>query len=91
MSAAEQTKKVKTKHDDVAVFTPQQMGTLLHASPPHLIPILAVGAFSGIRMAELNRLQWSAFDLERDIIELRAGQAKTASRRIIPITDNLRA
>jgi hypothetical protein len=25
------------------------------------------------------------------MIELRAGQAKTASRRIIPITDNLRA
>jgi integrase len=57
----------------------------------HLIPILAIGAFSGIRMAELNRLDWSAVDLERGMIELRAGQAKTASRRIIPITDNLRA
>jgi integrase len=42
-------------------------------------------------MAELNRLDWSAFDLERGIIELRAGQAKTAARRLIPITDNLRA
>jgi len=47
-------------------------------------------AFSGIRMAELNRLDWSAVDLERGHIELRAGQAKTASRRIIPISDNLR-
>jgi hypothetical protein len=28
-------------------------------------------------------------DLGRKIIELRAGQAKTASRRIVPITDNL--
>jgi len=92
MTAAEQIKKTKVKNeDDVAVFTPEEMTKILHAAPPHLIPILAVGAFSGIRMAELNRLEWSAVDLERGIIELRAGQAKTASRRIIPITDNLRA
>jgi hypothetical protein len=92
MTAAEQIKKPKVKNDDdVAVFTPDEMRKILHAAPPHLVPILAIGAFSGIRMAELNRLDWSAIDLERGIIELRAGQAKTASRRIIPITENLRA
>lgn len=91
-TAPEQLKKVKLKNDDdISTFTPAEMRKILHAAPPHLIPILAIGAFSGIRMAELNRLDWSAFDLERGIIELRAGQAKTASRRIIPITENLRA
>jgi len=86
MTAAEQIKKVKVKDDgSVSVFTPEEMEKLLHTAPPHLIPILAIGAFSCIRMAELNRLNWSAFDLERCLIELRAGQAKTASRRIIPI------
>jgi len=60
-------------------------------APPELVPILAIGAFSGIRMAELNRLDWKAVDLERKFIEVRAGQAKTASRRIIPISDNLAA
>ena len=91
MTVAEQLKKVKIKHDDVSVFTPKQMEKILHAAPMHLIPILAIGAFSGIRMAEINRLDWSAVDLERGIIELRADQAKTASRRLVPITDNLRA
>jgi integrase len=67
------------------------MAKLLHNAPPDLIPILAIGAFSGIRMAELDRLDWSAVDLERGIIELRAGQAKTGSRRVIPVTDNLAA
>jgi integrase len=67
------------------------MARMLHNSPADLVPILAIGAFSGIRMAELNRLDWSAVDLERRIIELRAGQAKTGSRRVIPITDNLAA
>jgi len=42
-------------------------------------------------MAELARLDWTAVNLDRRIIEIRAGQAKTASRRIIPITDNLAA
>jgi len=91
MTAPEQLKKVKVANDDVSVFSPDEMQAILHAAPMHLIPILAIGAFAGIRMAELNRLDWSAVDLERHIIELRAGQAKTASRRIIPITDNLRA
>ncbi len=91
MTAPEQLKKVKVTHDDVAVFSPDEMQAILHAAPMHLIPILAIGAFAGIRMAEINRLDWSAFDLERGMIELRAGQAKTASRRIIPISDNLRA
>lgn len=84
-------KKGKVVIDDVTVFTPEQMTTLLHAAPTHLIPILAIGAFSGIRMAELARLDWSAVNLDRRIIEIRAGQAKTASRRVIPISDNLAA
>ena len=91
MTAPEQIKQVKIKQDEVSVFTPKEIATLFNAAPPQLIPILAVGAFSGTRMAELNRLDWSAFDLERCIIELRVDQAKTASRRLIPITDKLRA
>jgi len=92
MTAPEQLKKVKIKKDDdISVFTPAEMRKILHAAPPHLIPIIAVGAFSGIRMAELNRLDWSAFNLDRGFIELRADQAKTASRRLVPISDNLRA
>ncbi|MCF7674385.1 MAG: hypothetical protein K9M97_03515, partial [Akkermansiaceae bacterium] len=90
-TAPERLSKVKARNDNVAVFTPAEMAKLLHAAPPHLVPILAIGAFAGIRMAELNRLDWSAVGLERGHIELRAGQAKTASRRIIPISENLRA
>ena len=67
----------------------QRTQKILHAAPPHLIPILAIGGFAGMRKAEMNRLDWNAVNLERRIIEVRAGQAKTASRRIIPITENL--
>ena len=33
----------------------------------------------------------TAVDLNRRIIEIRAGQAKTDSQRVVPITDNLAA
>ena len=90
-TAPAQLRMVRTVASDVRVFTPAQMRAILHAAPPHLVPLLAVGAFSGIRMAELARLDWIAIDLDRRIIEIRAGQAKTASRRVIPVTDNLAA
>jgi integrase len=90
-TAAENLKITKVVTDDMTIFDPETMAKLLHNAPPDLIPILAIGAFSGIRMAELDRLDWSAVDLERRIIELRAGQAKTGSRRVIPVTDNLAA
>jgi integrase len=90
-TAVESIPQVRVKLDDVTIFTPEEMTRLLHHAPPHIVPILAIGAIAGIRMAELNRLDWKAVDLERRIIEIRAGQAKTASRRVIPISDNLAA
>jgi len=73
------------------VHSPAVFKRIIHAAPTHLVPLLAISAFSGIRMAELNRLDWKAVDLDRRIIEVRAGQAKTASRRVIPISENLAA
>ncbi len=91
-TATGQLRKLRvTKGTDVGIHTPDQFRTIIHAAPPHLVPLLAIGAFAGIRMAELARLDWKAVDLDRRFIEVRAGQAKTASRRLVPITDNLAA
>ena len=90
-TAADSVRLVKNVSNDYSIFTPEQMETILHNAPPRLIPILAIEAFSGVRVAELRRLDWAAVDLDRRIIELRADQAKTASRRVVPITENLAA
>ncbi len=91
-TATNQLRKLRvTKGTDVEIHTPDQFRTIIHAAPPHLVPLLAIGAFAGIRMAELARLDWKAVDLDRRFIEVRAGQAKTASRRLVPISDNLAA
>ncbi len=91
VSEADSVRKVKTGDTETEIFQPEQLEKLLMAAPTRLIPILALGGFSGLRASELARLDWSAVNLERRMIELRAGQAKTASRRIVPISDNLAA
>jgi integrase len=90
-TAASQLRKVKVPDSDISIFTPDEFSQIIHAAPAHLIPLLAISAFAGIRSAEIARLDWSAVDLDRRIIEMLAGQAKTASRRVIPISDNLAA
>jgi integrase len=71
------------------IFQPHEIQKLLEACPAHLLGFVAIGAFAGLRVAEIGRLEWSAVDLDRGIIMLRADQAKTASRRIVPINRNL--
>lgn len=88
-SAAELVSLVKTGDTTTEIFQPNELQKILLAAPRTAIPVLAIGGFAGLRAAEIERLDWSAVDLERRIITLRADQAKTASRRIVPISDNL--
>ena len=90
-TAMESLKRAKQGDTDVGILTPEQMEKLLRAASSDVLPILTIGGFAGLRGAEIARLDWSAVDLNRRIIELRANQAKTASRRIVPISDNLAA
>jgi len=88
---AEGVPKLRAADTEAEIFTPEDMHKLLQAAGPELIPFLVLGGFAGFRTAEIGRLDWSAVDLERRIITIRAGQAKTASRRIVPVSDNLAA
>lgn len=88
---AEAVAKVKVGDTETGIFTPEQMKKIFENSKPRFIPFLALGAFAGLRAAEIGRLDWNAINLERGFIEIRAGQAKTASRRIVPVSDNLKA
>jgi integrase len=77
---------------EVAIFTPEEMERMLNAAGRHLAtPYLAIGAFAGLRSAEIKRLDWKNVNFERGFIEVRAETCKTRSRRLVPISDNLRA
>jgi integrase len=74
----------------VSIFTPANITSLLTKADDSLKPFLALGAFAGLRMAELQRLDWSEVDLERGFITVAAHKAKTRQRRLVPIGDNLK-
>jgi integrase len=79
---------------DVEVFTPSEIARLLDAAKetsPDFLPCIAIGAFAGLRSAEIERLEWSDINLAERFIVVGADKAKTAARRIVPIADNLAA
>ena len=87
---AEAVGKAKVGDTVTEIFTSEQMAKVMAVATPEVLPIFALGAFAGLRVAEITRLDWSAVDLNRQIIQVRADQAKTASRRIVPVSDNLK-
>jgi integrase len=74
----------------VTIFIPENVTSLLAKADKTLRPFLAIGAFAGLRMAELQRLDWSEIDLDRGFITVAASKAKTRQRRLVPISDNLK-
>jgi len=81
--------KPEAELTDIEIFSPVELRELLTAARPEIIPWLAVAAFAGLRTAELQRLDWHEVKLTERYIEVTAAKSKTASRRLVPITDNL--
>jgi integrase len=75
----------KKNGGDIEIFTPAELSTCFEFANRHLIPFLALGAFAGVRHAEIQRLDWVDIKFDHDIIEITARKAKTAARRTIPI------
>jgi integrase len=82
--------RYKETKTPVTIFTPENITSLLAEADETLRPFLAIGAFAGLRMAELQRLDWREIDLDRGFITVDASKAKTRQRRLVPISDNLR-
>lgn len=88
----ESVEQVKIKRRATLIFTPLEITRLLDAAKekfPDFLPSLAIGAFAGLRSAEIERLEWSDIDLAGGHITVAADKAKTASRRIVPVMPNL--
>lgn len=81
--------KVKVRGSETSIYTPDEISRLLAAASKEFKPCIAIGAFAGLRSAEIERLEWRDVDLVARHIVVGASRAKTASRRIVPIHDNL--
>ena len=78
----------------VEIYTLDDVACLLkalQAARSPLLPYTATGFFTGIRPGELARLRYEeAFRWSHGDIEVRADQAKTGQRRLVPMTENWR-
>lgn len=74
-----------------AIFKPSDVTKILSTAPDTIRPALAIQCFAGLRRAEVLRLQWDCVNLLENHIEVTAGTAKTASRRLVTMTPNLKA
>jgi integrase len=90
-NVAASLERVKIKHGATEIYNPEEIRKLLKAASPEFLPCLAIGAFAGLRSAEIERLEWSDVDLEGRHIVVGADKAKTATRRVVPIHDCLAA
>jgi len=79
----------KVRQGDKAIYSPGEMEALLKVADKEMVPFLAIGGFAGLRTSEIVRLEWS--EVTDSAIIVTAGKAKTGSRRIVPIAENLKA
>lgn len=81
--------KFKEKPGEIEIFAPQEIAHFLSHARLEMVPFLAIGAFAGLRSAEIERLDWKEVHLADRFIEVKAAKSKTASRRLVPMTENL--
>ena len=88
------TARPKLPDNPPEVFRVDELRALLEAAnhvAPDVLPMLAIGAFAGLRDAEIKRLDWREVDLARGFIEVKGSKAKSARRRIVQIQPSLGA
>jgi integrase len=88
------TAKPKLIDSPPEIFNVDELRALLAAATRianDVVPMLAIGAFTGLRDAEIKRLDWKEVGIARGHIEVKAAKAKSARRRIVPIQPNLAA
>jgi integrase len=85
----EGVEQIKVNRGDIQIFTPLEIRRLLAAAPPRFVPSLSLGAFAGLRTAEIIRLDWQDIDLPGRHIVIGASRAKTGTRRVVPVSENL--
>lgn len=74
-----------------ALYSAADLRALMAAAFATIRPAVALVAWCGLRTAEACRLSWGAVDIDRRLVTVAAGKAKTRSRRLCPVPENAAA
>ena len=70
------------------VLTVEQLSRILtHAADFGLLPYVVLGTFCGIRVCELEKLDWSKINIPDRTVIVEAKTTKTRTRRVVTIND----
>jgi integrase len=92
----------KNRRGKIRLFSPMQMQWYLSIAPEEAITYLSIGAFAGLRTAEIERLDWSDIDLANGRIHVcesivngnghdEGEEYNKTGERYVPIQPNLKA
>jgi integrase len=76
---------------EIAVYTPEEVAKIMATTAEHepeLIPFMAISFFAGLRLAEVQRLEWSAIELPEKFLKLPASITKTKRTRHVDLAEN---
>jgi integrase len=83
--------RAKERETEIEILSVSQVARLLECASSDMLPFWAIGAFAGLRRAEVERLTWNEIDFDSGVIEVKASKSKTATRRLVRVQPNLRA
>ena len=82
---AELTMKASDRGGEIGLYTPKELSVMLTGIEAKFFPLVALGAFAGLRTAEIHRLEWHDIDFDGENIVMGKHEAKIGQRPIVPI------
>lgn len=71
------------------ILSVEQLSRMLEIADPDLLPVVAIGAFAGLRTDEIMRLDWADINFQEGFIKVNS--SKHGGERHVDITETLRA
>jgi integrase len=86
---AEDVRKLRVARKTVAMFTPDELQSIIENTRPIWLPWVLISAFAGVRTSEVLRMDWASVRWAQKLIDLPPEVTKVNERRIIPMCDAL--
>lgn len=95
LTTADRMEEIAKPKRTPKVFLPSEIEKILTTAEerfPELVAYTAIGAFAGVRAAEITRLRWEEhFNFDENLIVLPCEITKTSRRRVVEMNSTLKA